>query len=180
MSKYTCLFLALASLAGCNSDSSSSRPSNLLTGNDFEQLEGWTAQTPLPSLTKEKAHSGIYSMKVGSGIDYSNGFIGTLGSISSVRIDKVLVKAWVYVPKGATAAALVTQLMDPAAVGGKPMLWEAMSLDKEAKTRNEWVEVEKIITIPANAASGFKLYVYLWSGNMPNVAYIDDIQILRP
>ena len=180
MNKYTFLFLALAALAGCNSNNTESRPKNLLSSNDFEQLEGWTADIPLPSLTKEKAHSGSYSIKVGSGIDYSNGFIGTLGSISPIRVSQVLVKAWVFVPSGPTSAALVTQVMDPSVPGAKPVLWEALPLDKEAKTRNEWVQVEKSLTLPANVGPGFKLYVYLWSGNTPNIAYIDDIQILRP
>ena len=75
---------------------------------------------------------------------------------------------------------MVTQLMDPAVTNGKPVMYDAISLDKAAKSRNEWVEVEKTVTLPANAGPTFKLYVYLWSGGSPNVAYLDDVQVLRP
>lgn len=179
MKKYTLLLLTAATLAGCG-DKSSSRPANYLTGNDFDQLEGWTGDMVLPSLTKEKAHSGAYSMRVGPGIDYSNGFIGTLGKISPTRLTQIQVKAWVYVPAGNVTAAIVTQLMDPASTDGKMAMWEPMPLDKAVKKRNEWVEVEKTLTLPANAGPNFKLYVYMWSGGAPNVAYLDDVQVLRP
>ena len=179
MKKYSYLALALAMLAGCGDKNASNRPENLLTGNDFEQMEGWNGEAALPSLTKDKAHSGSYSMRVGPGVDYSNGFIGSLGKLSSTRVNKIQVKAWVFVPAGATAAALVTQLMDPAQANGKPLMYDALPLDKAVKARNEWAEVEKTITLPANASPNFKLYVYLWSGGSPNVAYIDDVQLLE-
>jgi hypothetical protein len=181
MKKYTFLALAgaLAGLAGCGDKSSAARPENLLTGNDFEELEGWTADTQLPSLTRDKAHSGTFSMRVGPGIDYANGFIGALGKLSPTRLNQVQVKAWVYLPNGNATAALVTSVIDPAAADGKPALWDSLPLEKAAKSRNEWVEIEKTITLPANAGPNFKLYAYLWSGGAPNLAYIDDMQILR-
>lgn len=181
MKKYTYLAVALAltTLAGCGDNNGSSRPANLLTGNDFEQIEGWNGEAVVASLTKEKAHSGIYSMRVGPGVDYSSGFLGALGKLSATRVNKIQVKAWVFVPAGATAASLVTQLMDPAQANGKPLMYDALSLDKAVKARGEWTEVEKTITLPATASPTFKLYVYLWSGGSPNVAYIDDIQLLE-
>lgn len=179
MKKYSLLLLTAATLAGCG-DESSSRPANYLTGNDFEQLEGWTGDVALPSLTKEKAHSGSYSVRVGPGIDYGNGFIGTLGKLSPTRLTQVQVKGWVFVPAGTVTAGIVTNLVDPAATDGKAALWEVLPLDKAVKKRNEWVEVEKTLTLPANAGPNFKLYVYLWSGGSPSVAYLDDVQLLRP
>ena len=176
MMKYLWPVLALTTLAGCG-DNATTRPDNLLAGNDFEGLEGWTNEVPMPALTRDKAHSGVYSVRVGPGVDYSNGFIGTLGKLSATKPTQIQVKGWAYVPTGPTGAALVTQLMDPAAP--KPVVWESLALDKLVKKRNEWTEVEKTITVPANANPNFKLYVYLWSGGQPNVAYLDDVQILR-
>lgn len=180
MKRYTLLLLTAATLAGCGDKNGSTHPANFLTGNDFDQLEGWTGDMPQPSLTKEKAHSGAYSVHVGPGIEYSNGFIGTLGKLSPTRLTQVKVKGWVFLPTGTVTAGIVTNLTDPAATDGKPALWEALPLDKAVKKRNEWVEVEKTLTLPANAGPNFKLYVYLWSGGSQNVAYLDDLQILRP
>jgi hypothetical protein len=180
MKKYTLLLLTAATLAGCGDKNGSSRPANYLTGNDFDQMEGWFGDIPQPSLTKEKAHSGTYSVHVGPGIEYSNGFIGTLGKLSPTRLTKLTVKGWVYVPTGPATAGIVMNLTDPAAADGKPAMWEVLPLDKAVKKRNEWVEVEKTLTLPANASSNFKLYVYLWNGGSQSVAYLDDVQILRP
>lgn len=179
MKKYTLLLLAAATLAGCGNDNAT-RPANYLTGNDFDQMEGWFGDVPQPSLTKEKAHSGAYSVHVGPGIEYSNGFIGTLGKLSPTRLTKVTVKGWVFVPTGTVTAGIVTNLIDPASTTGKAAMWEVIPLDKAVKKRNEWVEVERTLTLPANAGPNFKLYMYLWSGGSQNVAYLDDVQILRP
>ena len=165
-------------LAGCG-NRDSAQPDNLLASNNFEQLEGWTAETPLPSLSREKAHSGNFAMRVGPGVEYANGYINTLGKLSPTRLGQIKVKAWVFVAEGNTSAVIVTQLLD-AAAGSKPLLWEALPLEKATSKRNEWVEVEKTISLPANVGPNTKLYVYLWRGASPTVAYIDDMQILRP
>ena len=179
MTRYTFLWLAMAALAGCGDKTTANRPDNLLTGNDFEEMEGWIGDTQMPALTKEKAHSGVYSVHVGPGVEYSNGFNGTLGKISPSRITQVQVKGWVYVPANAASVSLITQLNNPADASGKPVLWEALPLDKAAKSPNQWVEVEKTLTLPANTGSNFKLQVYLWNGGSGAVAYLDDLQILR-
>jgi hypothetical protein len=180
MKKYTLLLLAAATLAGCGEKDDATSPANFLTGNNFDQLEGWTGDLVQPALTKEKAHSGAYSVRVGPGVEYSNGFVSTLGKLSPTRINQLKMKAWVYVPSGAVTASIVANLIDPATPGAKPAMWESVPLDKTVKKRNEWVEVEKTFTLPANASPSFKLYVYLWSGGAQNVAYMDDIQLLRP
>lgn len=169
---------ALLALAGCGDKGSMSHPDNFLAGNDFESLEGWTADAPMPSLTKVKAHSGVYSLQVGPGIEYSNGFANSLGKLTPSRIEKIQVKAWVYLPTG-SHASLVTQLMNPAVTDGKPVQYDAMPLEKAVKKPNEWTEVEKTITLPANAGPDFKLYVYMWNAGSASIAYIDDVQILK-
>jgi hypothetical protein len=143
MTKYTFLLLSLVALAGCGEKDGASRPENLLAGNDFESLEGWTNDVKLVSLTKEKAHSGLYSVHVGPGMDYSNGFNGELGKLSPTKFDKVQIKGWVFVPDAKSTAALITQLIDPADTSGKPALWEATSLERATKAPNRWVEIDR-------------------------------------
>lgn len=180
MMKNSIYLLTALALAGCGDKATNSRPEGLLAGTDFEGVAGWNGDAPTPlSLTREKAHSGMYSMRVGPEVEYASGFIGTLGKLNSTRIGKIQVKGWVYAPGGETTAAIVTQIVDPATPNAKPVLWEALPLDKTVKTRNEWVEVDKTVVLPANVTPGMKLYVYLWRGPAPAVAYIDDMQILK-
>ncbi|GAB3878050.1 hypothetical protein GCM10028824_39230 [Hymenobacter segetis] len=181
MKKHIYLVLALATLAGCGDKNGKSRPDNFLAGNDFEEIEGWNGDAPLPvSLTREKAHSGIYSMRVGPDVEYASGFIGTVGKISPTRLTKIKIKGWVFVPAGQPGGAIVTQVIDPDKQGASPLLWEALSLETAVKKRAEWVEIEKTLTMPANLSPTNKLYMYLWRGASPtSVAYIDDMEILR-
>jgi len=178
MKHYLCVVLAAATLAACSSPSSKFNSKDLLASSDFESVEGWNGDAPVPpSLTREKAHSGSYSMRVGPDVAYASGFIGALNKFSPSRLTKVKVRAWVFVPEGQPGGAVVTQLMDPATNQG--VLWEALNLDESNAKRNEWVQVEKTVTLPANTGPTFKLYVYLWSGNTPTIAYIDDMEIIR-
>ncbi len=180
MKKHFYLALALAGLVSCGDGSGADHPANLLASNDFEAMEGWNGDAPTPpSLTREKAHSGNYAMRVGPDVEYASGYIGALGKLSPTRLSKVQVKAWVYVPGGEPAAALITQVMDPATPGAPPLLWDGLPLSKSVSKRSEWVQIEKTLTLPATVNPNCKLYVYLWRGTSPAVAYIDDMQILR-
>lgn len=181
MKKTIYLSLALAlGLAGCGGDKGSSRAENVLASSGFEEIEGWNGDAPLPlSLTREKAHSGTYSMRVGPDVEYASGFIGALGKMSPVRLNEVKVTAWIYLDGTAPSGAIVTQVLDPATPNAKPLLWESLPLDKAVPKRKEWVQVEKTVRLPANVSPTCKLYVYLWRGAAPVVAYIDDVQLER-
>ncbi|TGE26496.1 carbohydrate binding domain-containing protein [Hymenobacter metallicola] len=156
-------------------DNKSETPANLLAKNDFESLEGWTSGVPAPSLTKEQAHSGRYSIKVGPAVEYSLGYSNQLGKLSANRVKKIKIHGWAYLPDKQSNGVVVTEIKDPAT--GKNLIWEGLEIGKQTKTVNKWVEIEKVIEIPATAAYTSFLNVYMWRANSSQNIYLDDLEI---
>ena len=169
--------LLLLTLAGCGGNSTS-RPENLLTSNDYEQLTGWVPDNTIPYLTKEKAHSGLYSACVNGSIEYASGFTSILGKLSTSRLSKIRIRAWVWLPSKDAKATLVTQLTDPTT--GKLAFYDGLNLIEAADNKfNKWVEIEKTLTLPATASYTSVLQFYLWRAQSSQPVYLDDIQIER-
>lgn len=169
--------LLLLTLVGCGG-SSNSRPENLLTSNDYDQLTGWVPDTAITYLTKEKAHSGLYSACVNGSIEYASGFTGVLGKLSTSRLTKIRIKAWVWLPSKDAKATLVTQLTDPAT--NKLTFYDGLNLVEAAGGKfNKWTEIEKTLTIPSTASYNSVLQFYLWRAQSNQPVYLDDVQIER-
>ena len=168
----------LALLApACNSDNAPATGADVLVSNDFEHLAGWLGPTPNPTLTKEKAHSGQYSIKVDGNSEYSLGFSSTLGALRDVRVKRIKVTGWVLVPSAQASALLVTHGGD-AVPNGKPLVWEGLDVVKAVEGKyNQWVEVSKVVDIPDAASATTGLGIYLWrsGGNQP--VYLDDLTV---
>jgi hypothetical protein len=169
--------LALGLLScGSNGDT---HAANELASNDFEHLDGWLGGDASPSLTREKAHSGLYSVKVDPTIDYSMGYNNQLGRISDTRIRKIKLRAWVFLPSSRTPVSLVTEIKKPNEA--KAILYNSYNLEEALHTKgyNHWVEVENTINVPETATYDSRILVYLWRGNSNFPAYFDDFQLLK-
>ena len=166
-------FALLLAASACSSNSA--KPENELLSNDFESLTGWSAEHP--SLTREKAHSGQYSIKIQKGIDYSLTYRNILGKISPNRIDKLRIKAFVYLTKP-TQASLAVQLMQ-SATDGTSIFNQAIILSSKVKNMNEWTKIDEVVDLPANAAPGNELRIYTWGASNDEVVYLDDLQVLK-
>lgn len=175
MKKIAYAFLALA-LAGCN-DEAAQAPAGQITFNDFEAVDGWSTGVPVPSLTKEKAHSGTYAIRVAPGLDYSTGYNNLLGKISTTRLRKVKVQAWVFVSNPQSTAVLVTQIHS--VEQSKDLLWDGLDVTKAAKETNKWVQIEKEVVLPETATYTNQLLVYLWRNGSAQPTYLDDLRISR-
>lgn len=178
MKKPLYALLALGMVACGKKDSGALGPNELMA-NNFESLEGWVGNEPLnvPSLTKEKAHSGRYSLKVGPDIEYSMGYNVLLGKLSPSKLKKIKLKGWAYLPKGSANATLVAVITDPTKPDAQPIKWEGLDLGKEVKNYNKWVEVEKIMEIPDNASYANKFNIYLWRTQALEPVYFDDLSV---
>lgn len=174
---FCCGLLALG-LFSCGGHPAA-QAANELAGNDFESLDGWMNGVSNPSLTKEKAHSGVYSVKVDPAIDYSLGYNNQLGKISPTRVSKVKVHAWVNLPNDNTPVKLVIELRNP--TEPKLALWDSIDLLEAAKSKefNKWIEVEKTIALPPSTTYDSQLLIYMWRSGSTQPAYLDDLQILR-
>lgn len=177
MLKKKLVFVLLAtSLASCG-DTKTDVPITHLAANDFESVDGWTENVPAPSLTKENAHSGQYSVKVAPGLQYSRGYHNTLSKLSSSELKKIKVRGWVNLAFGATSTLLVTTIEDPSNPTAKPVLWESIKLSDEIKTPGKWTEVEKIVVLPENVSPSYRFNVYLWSTGAKETVFLDDLTI---
>lgn len=168
--------LVALTVAGCGGNDTVAPDSNILVSNDFETLAGWLPEPQNATLTREKAHSGRYALKVDGTHEYSLGFNALLGQLHETRITKIKVSAWVFVTAADAKAALVTAISTPGAPSDKPLLWESLDLS-QSKEVGKWLEVSKVITLPANTAPTNALVLYLWrtSGGQP--VYLDDLKV---
>ncbi|GAB3635386.1 hypothetical protein GCM10027422_09760 [Hymenobacter arcticus] len=171
------LLLALASaasLSACSSNNSAAPlGKDVLMHNDFESMAGWI---PDPvALTRDKAHSGNYSIKVDQDHEYSMGYNYLLGQLSPTRLRGVRLDAWAYAPNKEVTAQLRLALND--AVGGKPIMVEGIDYSAATKDPGKWVKISKEFNFPASANYSNQLVVYLWRGGTSGTAYVDDVQI---
>lgn len=169
-------WLTTVLLSGCSSKSNPSESVSLVA-NDFENLDGWLADSPaLATLSSEKAHSGKYSTKVSAGHDYGLGYSNELSRFSPNWPAKIKVGAWVFVPDEQAAGKLVIEVK-AAGSNNAGMLWEGVELAKDVKVYNKWQYVEHIITTPATAKPNSRLLVYLWRAASTQPLYLDDLVI---
>jgi hypothetical protein len=166
--------VSAASLSACSSESpTASLNKDVLMHNDFESLVGWI---PDPvALTKEQAHSGLYSVKVDQEHEYSLGYNYLLGQLSPTRIRGVRVEAWVYTSDHNPSAQIRVALND--AVGGTSVMNDGIELGAQVKEFGKWVKVSKDIAFPPTANYTSQLVIYLWRGGSSNKAFMDDIQL---
>ncbi|MBD2766894.1 carbohydrate binding domain-containing protein [Hymenobacter sp. BT664] len=165
-------------LAACSGPGADPNEANLLASNNFESVDGWTSGMPVPSLTKEKAHSGRYSVIVDPKVEFSLGYTNFLRALSASALKKVKVQAWILVPNRNAAANIVLQIVDSADLQRKPYFWQALDVMQQVKKDNQWVEVAQEFTLPANTAPTHMLSTYLWRRGDQRV-YMDDLRILK-
>lgn len=164
--------MLLLALAGCGQGAA---PANQLAQNDFEAVEGWSGDAVSPSLTREKAHSGAYSVAVRPGVDYSMGYTNALGKMSARKPEKIKLTAWVLVPSAQVGTNLVVEVKD--AGPGPALLWQGLDLKKEVKKFNEWQQIEKVILIPPAASEVSVFKTYLWRADGVQPVYLDDVTL---
>ncbi len=169
---YAALVL-LAAASGCSS--AESNPDNQLLSNDFDSLAGWGIESP--SLTREQAHSGQYSIKIQKGIDYSLTYKNVLGRISPTRVNKITVQGYVYTTKP-TNASLAVQLVR-SETDGTNVYNEGVSLGRKAKKVGQWTKISQTFDLPAEASATNQLRIYMWGASDDEIVYLDDLQVLK-
>jgi len=169
--KRVLLALPLAVLAACGGDSEATNK-DVLMKCDFDVLNGWLPDRA--SLTRDKAHSGTYSIKVEQGRDFSLNYLASLGQLSGTRFRGVRFDAWVYLTdKNSTAqVALVTK----ETLDGKDL--DKVYFDySSVKEYGKWVQVSKEVIFPAGTNFNSAFLFYLWRAGATTPAYLDDVQL---
>lgn len=172
-----CLLSVLAAttlLVGCAEDKPASTvEGQVIAANDFESLDGWIPATP--TLTREVAHSGKYSVTVGGGNEFGLGYSTILGQVASQKPHKLKLEAWAYLTNINSDATLGLQVADPAT--GQALFNEGIRLRDQVKKEREWTLVSKEITLPDNITYTNQLKVFPWRGPTADAAYLDDVKV---
>ncbi|KAA9331348.1 hypothetical protein F0P96_13960 [Hymenobacter busanensis] len=167
------LLLALVALVSCSKSDDQSANANAITATNFDDYEGWVPENA--SLTRERAHSGKFSIKVDGNSEFSMGYVNLLGKISPRKMRKLHLKAWAFLPSNKAAAKLGMQITDPST--GQEIFGDGIKLTDQVTSFNKWVEVEKDITLPDNIAPTQLLKLFLWRDSASEPAYIDDLSL---
>lgn len=180
MKSFTLLALlaTAATVAGCGNDTAPKTANGrVVTENDFENTAGWGVDPAL--LSREKAHSGVYSITVDPTREFSLTYENALGQLSPQKFTKVRLSAWVYLlsPKG--NGVLGMQITDPAQ-GNKAIGGDGINLAESVKQYNQWVEVSKDMVLPETVTSANHIKVFLWRGVATQAIFADDIRLTIP
>lgn len=168
------LLLGLA-LAGCGG---SAKPDSatVLASNDYDELLGWVPQDAVPYLSREQAHSGHYSAHVGPDMEYAGGYNNSLDKLSQVRLNKLRLRAWVFLANKDSKGNLVTEISDPTT--GKQQFYEAIDVASAASGHyNQWTELDRTLTLPNTITAKSIIKAYLWRGPGSQPVYLDDFSL---
>ncbi|MCB2380010.1 hypothetical protein LGH70_20620 [Hymenobacter sp. BT635] len=140
-----------------------------LLSTSYENLEGWVPENA--SLTKEKAHTGNYSVKVDPAIEFGLTYVNKLGRLSPTRSNKLRLKAWYMLTKPGKAS-LVFQIVNPDNTSTNAF-YEKISLEKVG----DWTEVSQVLTLPPVIDPASEVRVYLWRDEATGASYLDDVEL---
>lgn len=164
--------------ASCGNDDAQ-KPVNgrVITQNDFESTAGWGVDPA--ALSREQAHSGVYSITVNPTHEFSLTYEAALGQISPQKFKKIHLEAWAYLQSQKGNASLGVQFTDPAQ-GNKAIGGEGIDLGQAVKQYNKWVLVSKDFVLPDNVTSANHLKVFVWRAMASQPVFIDDIRLTIP
>jgi hypothetical protein len=141
--------------------------------NDFEMLDGWGGCSS-PSLTKERAHSGKYSVKVDKDVEFSLGFDKVIWELVPNKPKKLKLTTWVYLPSAEGKAILGFNLINE---NNQDAGGASIKLEEEVKEYKEWVKIERTIDVPKEVTQNYKVRSFLWRASASVPVYMDDMTI---
>ena len=158
---YPCLILLVA----C----SQPKQGGLIYYNDCESIKGWTTVT----LSKEHAHSGVYSNKVDTIHPYGLVLRQTFKDISPEKISVINASMWVYITPG-SKGELVLEIRNHE---GTIIHWASKKFDTSTVVPNNWklVSTKFVIKDSINKADNV-VAVYPWSTGKSDL-FADDVKI---
>lgn len=170
------LGLGLLAAGGCSKSEPAAEGGNVIASNDFESLVGWAPNTE--SVTREQAHSGVYSVKVDGSVEFGLGYMMTLDKAVDHKPHKIRIEGWGYMTDDKSTARLGFQLLDPAQnkiVFGDP----GIDYATDVKTPGKWVKISRDVVLPTDVVSTQQMRIFLWRANASTPAYIDDMRVLE-
>jgi hypothetical protein len=160
-------------IASCSSEKT--KHEGNFFGNDFESIDGWIREQP--HLVKGDAHSGNYSIKVDSSLEFGYTFMLPMKSIATKPIKKVKVSIYCMFKEADTKAALVVSIDSPENVN---LLYSGTQLQDFVKDQNKWEKVSVEVDL-AKGKEGVSMpnntvKIYVWNTSK-KLVLSDDYEI---
>lgn len=169
------LLAGLLGLAACGGDPRTGHyVGDIITATDFEQLAGW-GSADRQALTRQQAHSGRTATFVGPGRAQSITYQLPLNQASVHPIKAVDLEAWVYLPSGKAAGALVVEVLPPG--GGPPLYHEPLPLLGQVREFGSWQRVQHVFVLPWDLPGDAQLRIFLDQATSPEPLYLDDLTV---
>jgi len=169
MKKAAIVLSAIFFLYSCSGKSKKTGPLDF--SNDFEGQIGWV-DIPHGTLMFGDAHSGKVLAKTTPENQYSFGFHRALKDLSSKRIKKAEISAWINLSSANSAGSLVLAI-DSANTG---LFWKGIASKDFTTTPGKWTEMKGSILIPSTVSRNGELKVYFWNSGKDPIL-VDDIDV---
>lgn len=165
--------LSLLLLPGCGDRDTPPGASTEIAANDYESVIGWMPDPK--TVTRERAHSGRYAVKVDATNEYGLGYSQVLAKAVDHKPSKLRIEGWALMTDANAKARLGLQLFD--LTTNRAVFGEGIDYDPTIKEYGKWVKISKDISLPANTISSQELRVFLWRAGATSPAYLDDLRI---
>lgn len=172
LSHFAIVLLSLAVLSGCSDKNPSIPNSNSLHYfSDMEQYTGFVDGALV--IQSAIAHSGKYVAQIDTANPYGIGFKRKLGEISTSKIMKMDVSAFVNANSVPLKCAIVCVIDNSDNV---PIYYETFSLEKLLTKTKEWTKVSTTFYFPDSMLASQRIVVYCFNPNSASL-YLDDFEI---
>lgn len=160
-------------LLGTGCAKTATTENGVLMHTDFDRLSGWVGD--VPSLTRDKAHSGAYSIVVKPGLERSLGYDNTLSQLCDRRPTKIRLSAWILRTGSPPAAKLLVEIKNHEA--DTQLAGDSIDLGKEIRQPGTWQRVEHVLLVPQKASADSRLMVYMLGAGASQPTYLDDLTL---
>jgi hypothetical protein len=167
---YALLLVVMVVFAACSGNKSAERePGSILVKSDLENL-AWINQN---TLSKDVAHSGMFSSKLDSLTEFSYGYSSTFNNLSDTLPVSVDVSVWIYYSQLKINSSLVISIDSVS----KNIFWKGVPLADSIKAANQWQEIKVTFELPKKIMPTDNLKIYVLNAEKRNF-YMDDLSLL--
>ena len=124
------------------------------------------------TLAKGTAHSGLFSSKIDTLVEYGIGIAANFSDLSEKLPKKVNIHCWIY----STVPNLDASLVCDPNVNGKSLNWQAFNLKPTITKANEWTEFKTSFDLPEEITPDSQLKLFFWNPNK-QIFFVDDLEI---
>ena len=147
-----------------------------LMHNGFEESVGWGGAAE-GSLTDGKAHSGHWSVLVNPQVNFGFTYERTLGRMAPQLPHKLRLQGWALRANSGSNAKLVVQV-NASPTDTAKVFYGALPLADAVREFDKWTAVSYPFSLPATAAAGNVIKIYLWRDQATSPTYLDDVELI--